>query len=112
MKNHRAASRISGARFSSQLGQLPLLASRTVIFDALVAQRLDHVGIVRGNGGVEGRAVVRKLAMYFLQVDGDLFDVALVHIRHELREVDFLLFLPGSARLYHLPKQERREHDH
>jgi hypothetical protein len=79
---------------------------------ALVAQHLDHVGIIRGNGRVERRTVILELAPYFLQVDGDLFDVPLIHIRHELREVDFLLFLACAARLDHLPEQEGREHDH
>ena len=35
MKNQRAASRISGARFSSQVGQLPLLMSLIVILTPL-----------------------------------------------------------------------------
>ena len=38
---------------------------------------------------------LRVLAADFLAVDGDLFHVALVHIRQELREADRLSFCPA-----------------
>ena len=40
--------------------------------------------------------VVAVFAAHFLPVDGDLFHIALVHIRQELREADFgLSFCPA-----------------
>ena len=56
--------------------------------------------------------IIEIFAAYFHADDGDFFDVPLVHIRHELGEVDFLLFLTAAPRLDHLPQQEGRKHDH
>ena len=52
--------------------------------DALITQRLDHVGIVRRGGGMKRGIIIPVLAAYLLASDGDLFHVALVHIRQEL----------------------------
>jgi len=56
--------------------------------------------VVGRNRRAEGRTVVYKLAAYLLQVDGDLFDVPLIHVDKKLREDDPLSLLgPALAPL-------------
>src|SRR5712671_4391011 len=113
MKNHRAASKISGAQVPSNWrGQLPAGKIADIHADALIPQHLDHVGIVRRGGGMKRGIIVPVLASYLLGSDGDLFHVALIHIRQELREVDFFVLLSGTPGLHDLPQQESRKHDH
>ncbi len=61
---------------------------------------------------MEGGIVVVVLAAHFHARDRDFVYVALVNVRHELRKIDFFVFLPGAARFNHLPEQECREHNH
>jgi hypothetical protein len=74
---------------------------------ALILQGLDHLRVVGRCRGVERRIVVAVVTSHFHAVDGDLFDVALVHIRHELREVDLLVLLSPATGFDHLPEKER-----
>ena len=55
--------------------------------------------------------IVAFLAANFRANDCDFFDVPLIHVRHELGEVDFFVLLPTIAGLDHLPEQESREDD-
>src|SRR5712692_8613245 len=79
---------------------------------ALVPQRLDHVRIVRRDRGVEAGVIISILAANLHAQDSDIFYVPLVHIRHEFREVAFLLLLPGVAGFHYLPEQQSGNADH
>ena len=65
MKNHNAASNDK----RSQVQQPGRPASTVDVLeghvDALIAQRLDHVRIIRRDGGVEAGIVVAVLAAHF-----------------------------------------------
>jgi len=54
---------------------------------------------------VKGGAVA-LLAPHLHAVHGDFAHVPLVHVRQELAEVDFSVFLAIAALLNHLPQQE------
>ena len=58
--------------------------------DLVVAEDLDQVVVARGEDGLEGLAV-RELAAELVVLDGDLFDLALLDLGHELGEGDLLL---------------------
>ena len=70
----------------------------------LVTQDLDHVGVVGRDRGVEG-GIIQMLAGNLHPVHGDFPHFALVHVTHELGEIDILDFLAAAARLNHLPQQ-------
>ncbi len=53
---------------------------------------------------MENGIVVAVLPMHLYAGKRDLFDVPLVDVRHELRKIDFLLFLAASAHLHYLPQ--------
>ena len=78
---------------------------------ALILQGLDHVRVIGRDGGVEAGIVVPVLTADFHAGNRDFLDISLVHVRHELREIDVLLFLTAAALLHDLPKQEGRKHD-
>jgi len=55
---------------------------------------------------MESRAVA-ILPAQLHAVHQDIVHLALIHVAHELRKIDFFVLLPAAAGLNHLPQQQR-----
>src|SRR3981081_1306470 len=64
--------------------------------DAVIAQRLIHVGVVARNGGVEEIFVVAIVAGDFGAADYDVADLTLIGVVEQLSETD-VLFLTSAG---------------
>ena len=80
--------------------------------DALIPQRLVHVGIVRRDGRMKGGIIALALAANFHTDNRNFADNPLVHVGHELRKVDFCFFLAVAAGADYLPEQESRDNNY
>ena len=61
---------------------------------------------------MEASLVVAVLAAHFISQHRHVGDVALVHLIHELGEVNFLVFGPGATGADHLVKDAQRKQNH
>ena len=75
--------------------------------DAVIAERLVHVGVVARDGGVEEIFVVAIVAGDLSAVDDDVLDLALVSIVEQLCEADVLFLTTASCFDDDLPEEEQ-----
>ena len=74
--------------------------------DAVIAERLVHVGVVARDGGVELVLVVTVVAGDFSAVDHDVLDLALVGVVEQLGQADVLLLSATSCFDDNLPEED------